>query len=236
MKAFVAALAVLILTGAAVFVFGGGTRAPAPFVVDVAQSPAVVRAALMEIDVTVMSTDFKLPAATVSTAPDDKILWTIPTGDETAGQMQIALTAFDGGKRTRVTAIYAPSALSAAAQVVPGLRDPKMLGDLLEKAVAARVTALDPGVSPAVARRNTTLANEYMTAARTAANPTAIAEGTQAIFNDVSAQMQAQPETSDSPGQDAQDAYAEATDAANAADAEDRSRFTRPMVDTTPSR
>lgn len=193
----------LIFSGIFALLLSACSQPSGPYQGEVDRPVDVVRAALLEVDGSRLNEDFSLPSVKIGEGRDGSVLWEVPTGNEMAGQLQIRLTAIGGGRQTRVTAVYAPAALSAAAAVVPGLHDPNIIGDLLKKAVAARITALGSNIDPAVTRRNTTLSSEYLTAARIAANPTAISEGIGQAFNNASQLMSEYADDMDTPSSDA---------------------------------
>jgi hypothetical protein len=150
------AASVAVIVVALVFMFGiSRPHVQHVYATDVARSPAEVYDSLASVKLDALSEDFtSLPEGQVSGNPNSSVIWTIFTDVEIAGQLQITITPRSLGKQSHVTAVYAVGKLSRAARAVPGLRDPNILRDLMEKAIEARLTALDPNVSPAAEHRN----------------------------------------------------------------------------------
>lgn len=165
----------------AVLIAACSPSAPGTYSGKVERPVVEVREALATIEGDALAETFKLPAATAGLGRDGEVVWNIFAGKTLAGQLQIKLSPNEAGG-TAVLATYAPGTLSMADRIVPGLKDPKLLADVLFKALDARLTALDPNNSSDVVRRNNRLADDYLKTARTMANPTVVAENIEETF------------------------------------------------------
>ncbi len=157
-----------------------------PFAADIARSPDAVYANLIDVDMNDLSEAFSsVDAGIVSGTPNSSVVWTIKSEDTIAGQLQIKLEPRDGGKSTHVVAVYA----IGDPGLEPELRSSSTLGELLRRAVSARVAALDPKASVAASRDSNEQANKYLTSARISLNMNAVSGDTRQMFSDVNDQL-----------------------------------------------
>lgn len=178
-----------VIVSAASLMVACAPTAPRTYATTVDQPVAAVREALLAIKGDTLTDEFRLPAATAGLGSDGQVVWNVYVGENLAGQLQIKLSS-KGAGQTVIAASYAPANLSAADRSVLSLRDPKTLADILFNALDAQMTALNPQNSPGVVRRNSALAEEFLRAARIAANPTVIPENVNQAFEQTSKMLE----------------------------------------------